>query len=167
MIDLPNTNNYFDFYGLPQSIDIDKTLLRQKFLEKSKQYHPDFFSEQPEELNKAIEITAFNNKAYKTLNQFYTCAQYLIDLNSNDLNKELNLPQDFLMEMMDINEEIDLLDNSNKDKIAEIESHITEYETKESGQLRELMNKLLYNEAQQSVLKIKYLERLKQRLKSI
>ena len=167
MIDLPNTSNYFDFYGLPHSIDIDKALLRQKFLEKSKQYHPDFFSEQPEELNKAIEITAFNNKAYKTLNQFYTCAQYLIDINSSDMNKELNLPQDFLMEMMDINEEIDVLDNSNKDKIAEVEIHITDYETKESEQLRELMNLMLYSEAQQSLLKIKYLERLKQRLKLI
>lgn len=166
MIEIPNTNNYFDFYGLPHSVEIDKDLLRQKFIEKSKLYHPDFFADNSEDLNKAIEITAFNNKAYKTLSQYYSCAQYLIDLSSHNAINNMNLPQDFLMEMMEINEEIDLLESNQSNKIALLENKIAEFEQTECNQLKESMNLNDYQNAQQSLLKIKYLERLKQRLKT-
>lgn len=97
---------YFEIFGLVEQLCLDETKLKAKFLELSKQNHPDFFINNPEKYNRSQVYTSQLNEAYKVLSIFNTRLAYVLkqhDLLEESKNK---LPQDFLMEMMDINETI-------------------------------------------------------------
>ncbi|HFA47986.1 MAG TPA: Fe-S protein assembly co-chaperone HscB [Bacteroidetes bacterium] len=100
--------NHFDFYGIPVSFYLDQADLKRRFLQMSKKYHPDFFTMKPEEEQvKALEMSSINNKAYKTLSDFDLRMAYILKekgiLGEEGKNE---IPQSFLMEVMDINEAI-------------------------------------------------------------
>jgi len=98
--------NYFEFYNLAPSFYLDETLLRKAFLQNSKKYHPDFFTLESEEKQAEILSAAtLNNEAYKILKDFDKRLHYILDLNNiiEDEGKNM-VPQEFLMEMMDVNE---------------------------------------------------------------
>jgi molecular chaperone HscB len=100
--------NYFDFYGIPESFNPDAALLKKKFYELSKKYHPDFYAnEDAEKQQEILELSTLNNKAYQTLSDDFRRLEYI--LKSHELLQEgakPQLPADFLMEMMDINERL-------------------------------------------------------------
>ena len=61
--------DYFAFYGLPVSFNPDTTLVKQKFYEYSKKYHPDFYINESEEKQaEVLELSTVNNKAYQAFN---------------------------------------------------------------------------------------------------
>jgi len=98
--------DYFAFYGLPLSFNPDLALVKQKFYEFSKKYHPDFYiNESDEKQAEVLELSTVNNKAYQVLSDPQKRLHYVLELKG--LLKEGEnyvLPQSFLMEMMDINE---------------------------------------------------------------
>jgi molecular chaperone HscB len=100
--------NYFELYELPVSFGIDEGALKRKFYELSKKFHPDFHvSESPEEQERVLELSTLNNKAYQVLTDPLKRIEYVLGL--NDLlteGEKYQLPQSFLMEMMDVNEAI-------------------------------------------------------------
>ncbi len=112
---------YFDFYNIPVSFIIDEKKLRSLFLRKSKELHPDFHTLESEEKQQEIlDLSTLNNEAYKVLSDKNKRMEYILK------NMELvgegvknTVPQEFLLEMMDINEEIMELQfdyNENKHK---------------------------------------------------
>lgn len=109
--DLPinkSTLNYFEFYSLPVSFIIDESKLKKRFFANSKKYHPDFYTLESEEKQAEIlELSTLNNQAYKTLSDPDKCMKYILDL-KDVLGEEgkNQIPQDFLMEMMDFNENL-------------------------------------------------------------
>lgn len=101
--------NYFEFFGLPVSFHVDTSALRRLFLEKSRQYHPDFHTlANAEEQNEALEWSTLNNEAYRTLLEPDRRMRYILQLKGllGDEGAQPPMPQDFLMEMMDINESL-------------------------------------------------------------
>jgi molecular chaperone HscB len=100
--------NYFEFYNLPESFTPDTVHLKKKFYELSKKYHPDFYAnEDADKQQEILELSTINNKAYQTLSDPYKRLEYVLTL--HELLKEgakPQLPADFLMEMMDINERL-------------------------------------------------------------
>lgn len=98
--------DYFAFYGLPLSFNPDTALVKQKFYEFSKKYHPDFYINESEEKQaEVLELSTVNNKAYQVLSDPQKRLHYILELKG--LLKEGEnyvLPQSFLMDMMDINE---------------------------------------------------------------
>lgn len=98
--------NYFEFFNLPLRFIIDEDALRKTFYANSKKYHPDFFTLDTEEKQAEIlELSTLNNQAYNTLSDFDKRMKYILEL-KNVLGEEgqNSIPQDFLGEMMDINE---------------------------------------------------------------
>ena len=106
--------NYFEFYGIPESFKIDQALLKKKFYELSKLYHPDFYANEDETRQQEIlELSTINNKAYHALGDPAKRLEYILKL--HDLVSEVatpQLPADFLMEMMDINERLMEVDDA-------------------------------------------------------
>lgn len=106
--------NYFEFYGIPESFHIEPATLKKKFYELSKLYHPDFYAGEDEAKQQEIlELSTLNNKAYQVLTDPARRMEYILKL--HDLVSEgakPQLPADFLMEMMDINERLMEVDDS-------------------------------------------------------
>lgn len=161
---MPDTRDYFSFYGLEQKFAIDSNQLKQLFLEKSKQYHPDYFTGDAESQNIAVSATAYNNLAYKTLGAEISRASYLLSLKSSQDDKNHQLPQAFLMEMMELNEAIDELNDNNR---YGIEDQIQAMKTVCLDNIRQYATEDMWNNLQLEILKWRYLERLENRMTEV
>ncbi len=118
--------NYFEFYGLSESFEIDAALLKKKFYELSKKYHPDFYaSESAEKQEEVLQLSTLNNKAYQILSNPDKRVDYI--LRQHNLLAEGDkypLAPDFLMEMMEINEQ--LMDADDETMINQIKTSVKE-----------------------------------------
>jgi molecular chaperone HscB len=121
--------NYFEFYGIPESLVIDPAALKQRYFQLSREYHPDFHATAtPEEQARVLELSTLNTRAYQTLNQFDKRLQYVLEQRGALTEGSGNeLPADFLMEMMELNEEIETLsDNPDAGELARLQNHSQE-----------------------------------------
>jgi molecular chaperone HscB len=100
--------NYFELFEMPVEWRPDKNALRKKFLELSGKYHPDRFAGgSDEEQEKSLEMTSQLNKAYKTLSDPDELIRYVLEQKGLLVTDEkYNLPPGFLMEMMELNDEL-------------------------------------------------------------
>jgi len=98
--------NYFELFGLPQAPSVDKTVLAKKYFELQKQSHPDFFSNATEaEKEQALEQSAAINKAFNIFqNEERTIEYFLQQVGLIETDEKYQLPPEFLMEMMELNE---------------------------------------------------------------
>lgn len=98
--------NYFELYEIPASPTVDATLVKKKFYELSRKYHPDFFTNETEnDQTEALEKSSAVNKAFKIFNNKDETIKYFLQLKGLLQEEEkYQLAQDFLMEMMEINE---------------------------------------------------------------
>lgn len=98
--------NYFELYELPLSFNPDQQLVKQKFYQLSKQFHPDFYiNESEEKQNEVLELSTQNNKAFQVLKDPQKRLQYILELKGHVIEgAPYALPQSFLMEMMEVNE---------------------------------------------------------------
>ena len=104
--------NYFELFELPVSFKIDKSKLAKKYFELQKKYHPDFFTNGTEhEQEQALEISSQLNKALKIFKNSDETIKYVLQLKGVlEEEEKYQLPPAFLMEMMELNE--DLSENS-------------------------------------------------------
>ena len=97
--------DYFEWFGLQRRFDADQGLLRKSFLTKSMELHPD---RSAIDEDKQIELAGYNNLAYTTLKEDDKRFEYLLTLEQIITpNDKPILPQEFLMEMLEMNMEID------------------------------------------------------------
>jgi molecular chaperone HscB len=127
--------NYFELFEIPVSLQPDKGQLARKYFELQKKYHPDFFIQGTEaEQTEALEISSLLNKALKTLQQPEATIKYVLQLKGLlEEEEKYQLPPDFLMEMMDLNEELNegtrqQINELEKDLYSEVASIIEQYD---------------------------------------
>ena len=98
--------NYFEVFDIPVQLIIDKAALKKKFFELSRRYHPDYFIQQePAAQQQALEQSALINKAFKTFTNRDETIKYVLELKGLlTENEKYDLPPEFLMEMMELNE---------------------------------------------------------------
>ena len=100
--------NYFELYDIPISLKVDANIIKQKFYALSRKCHPDFFgNETDDEQAEALEKSSHINKAFKIFNSFDETIKYLLQLKGlMQEDEKYNLPSNFLMEVMEINEQL-------------------------------------------------------------
>ena len=100
--------NYFDLYELPVQLSVNQQMLKKKYLELSRRYHPDYFTQQSEAAQQeALEKSAMVNKAFKTFRNEDETIKYVLELKGMlQENEKYDLPPDFLMDMMELNEHL-------------------------------------------------------------
>ena len=115
--------NYFELFDLPVSLKIDKTNLAKKYFELQKQFHPDFFTQATEdEQANALEKSSQINKALKIFKNEAETIKYVLQLkNLLEEEEKYQLPTDFLMEVMELNEE---LSENSQQQISNFETEI-------------------------------------------
>ncbi|TFF35538.1 Fe-S protein assembly co-chaperone HscB [Mucilaginibacter psychrotolerans] len=116
--------NYFEFYNIAETFSPDAAAVKKQFYAFSKKYHPDFYANEDDARQQEIlELSTLNNKAYQTLSEPNKLAEYILKLHGlvNEGAKP-QLPADFLMEMMDVNER--LMEVEDAQQLAEITSEV-------------------------------------------
>ena len=106
--------DYFAFYGLPESFRLDETALKRLYYAKSRETHPDFHATSSVE-NQAdmLRQATLNTDAYRTLADADQRMAYVLRQHGLlDEGKQEQLPPDFLMDMMDFNEQLMDLDGA-------------------------------------------------------
>jgi molecular chaperone HscB len=100
--------NYFELFDIEQSFLPDQALVKKKFYQLSRQYHPDFYGNGTvEEKEQALEMSAYVNKAYQTLQNQDLLVKYVLkDASLLEEDEKYQLSPDFLMEVMDLNEQL-------------------------------------------------------------
>lgn len=100
--------NYFEIFGLPVQLKVDKSDLPKRFFELSRKFHPDFYANTtPSEQQRALEITANLNKAFKTFQDPDGTIKYVLQLKGLlEEEEKYQLPPGFLMEVLEINEKL-------------------------------------------------------------
>jgi molecular chaperone HscB len=153
--------NYFEWFGLPISFSPDQAVVKRKFYELSKKYHPDFYINQPvEKQEEILEQATLTNKAYQTLSKPDLCLPYVLTLKGLlQEGEQVQLPPDFLLEMMEINEALMELEfDVDTQKLAALEAEVAQLEAAISDEFEQyaLNFDALSDENQQaSLLKIK------------
>ncbi|CAN5400760.1 co-chaperone HscB [soil metagenome] len=166
--------NYFELFEVPVSFIVDQKELSTKYFELQKKFHPDFFTNaDEEEKSKVLEQSSVINKAYKTFKDTQATIKYVLQLKELIADDEkYDLPPDFLMEMMELNESLsddDVLSTEEaKTKIAqleqelykEVQSIIEGYDDERTTDAQMLLVKEYY-------YKKKYLNRILERLEGM
>ena len=100
--------NYFELFGIPVQLKLAHSDLAVKFFELSRQYHPDYFAtKSPAERSVALERSAMLNKAYRVFQNSDETIKYVLQLNELiEEEEKYELPADFLMEVLDLNEQL-------------------------------------------------------------
>jgi len=171
--------DYFEFYGLPVSFNPDQALVKKKFYEFSKLYHPDFFiNESDEKQAEVLELSTVNNKAYQVLSDSQKRLHYILELKGVLAEGEnYVLPQSFLMEMMEVNEALmDMQFDPDAEKLAALKDEVAGIEKAISDEIISLTSDFdMKSEAEQVKLlaavkdlyyRNKYLLRIKDSIKA-
>lgn len=170
--------NYFKFYDLPITFNPDQQLVKQQFYALSKKYHPDFYINESEEKQaEVLELSTLNNKAFQILSNPQKRLQYILELKGELIEGEnYTLPQDFLMEMMDVNEAIMEMEfDPDASKLADLKTQTQIIEKGMDDELLALTQIFDQNPDRYEVLKQikdiyyrkKYLGRIKESLKKM
>ena len=101
--------NFFKLFEFDVAPIIDKSLLTKKYLQLQKQYHPDNYSLSDEyEQSQSLEMSSLINKAFAVFKDDLHTVGYFLQIKGLITNDEkYQLPSAFLMEMMEVNEQID------------------------------------------------------------
>lgn len=114
--------NYFELYNIPITLSLDETLIKQKFYELSRKYHPDFYTDVTEsEQAEILEKSSMVNQAYKVFQHPDETIRYVLMLKGlMEEEEKYQLSPDFLMEMLDLNDQaLDVSEQADLDRLQE------------------------------------------------
>jgi len=163
--------NYFELFEMPVSLTADKKYVQAKYFELQKKYHPDFFSNESEqEQADILEKSSMINRAYKTFQDDDDTLKYVLQLKGLLQEEEkYELPPDFLMEMLELNETLMEVDDSS---LEETETKISQLQQQLYSKVQNIVE--YYNEdntTNEQLLQVKdyyfkkkYLNRILERL---
>ena len=107
-------DSYFNFYNLPEGFVLDEAALKRLYYAKSRETHPDFHATtSPENQAEMLRQATRNTDAYRTLADPDQRMAYVLRQHGLlDETRQEQLPPDFLMDMMDLNEQLMALDDA-------------------------------------------------------
>jgi molecular chaperone HscB len=168
--------NYFHFYELPIQFHPDQDAVKAKFYAFSKQFHPDFYAnESAEKQQEVLDLSTLNNKAYQTLSNAKKRLKYVLELSGIvKADEAYQLPQSFLMEMMDINEALmDLEFEPDAEKRVQVKLDVEAIEKDLTNELHDLTRQFDSNPKESDALlpaikdnfyRQKYIDRIRKKL---
>jgi len=100
--------NYFKLFGIEVQFEIDQKFLTKKYYDLSRANHPDkFILASAEDQSAALSRSTQINEGYKILKTTQSRYRHILELADITIEEgKETVPQEFLMEMMDINESV-------------------------------------------------------------
>jgi molecular chaperone HscB len=118
--------NYFDFYDLPETFQPDEAALKRRYYALSREYHPDFHAtESSERQQEILRLATLNTNAYRTLSDSDLRMAYILGRHGLLEEGKQSMPPDFLMEVMELNEQIMELEfDPDPEVVARVENEV-------------------------------------------
>ena len=115
---------FFKLFDTPVQLKVNTASLSKKFFELSRKYHPDYFANENLDVQtEALEKSALLNKAWKTFQHPDATIKYVLqEKGLLEEEEKYELPQAFLMEVLEINEQ--LMDADDNDVKINLQSTI-------------------------------------------
>ena len=157
--------NYFEFFDLPVSPSLDEAELKRRFYANSRRFHPDFHTLSDDaQQAEALEQSTHNNRGYKLLLNEDERLRHLLEVRGQLGEEGSNqVPQDFLMEIMEVNEALMELEFEDDPMARQrVEGLITQLEAdlrREAGPALDHYDDATATEAQLTTLRDYYLKR--------
>ena len=163
--------DYFNVLGIEPLLNLDMGDLERRFHDLSRKYHPDFHTtSSPEVRERALEMTALLNDAYRTLKDPSRRAEYLVRSQGFTVDGS-KVPQALLAEVFEINEELEQLRAARKSgsavdplisALVEFRNHITQMRREYDDLLHEAASKWdrLVSESESEELRREQLSKL-------
>ncbi len=146
---MDNRTDHFERLGLPRRFSVDRGELERNYLARSREVHPDFATGDE-------DAAAALNEAYATLREPFRRAEHLLNVSGGPTaSDDKSLPPAFLMEMLELREEIETAKGS-PERVAKIEAGLlsrtkdledslaTLFEAKELAAVRRGLNCVRY-----------------------
>ena len=129
---------YFELFEIPVQLKVNVIALSKKFFELSKKYHPDYYANDSEEVQaEALERSALLNKAWKTFQNPDATIKYVLqEKGLLEEEEKYELPPVFLMEVMEINEQ---LMDPNESGLQQLDSRINELQSEIYEPVKEII----------------------------
>lgn len=166
--ELPQNLNYFDIIGIRKNYIVTNEEVHKKYRELQKVLHPDKFGNKSEKERQISEnLSSLINKAYSTLVHPLKRGLYMLQLEGISIPEATtNLNPEFLMEIMERNEEIENA-MGDKDKIFQLAKESKEVLDILSKQVAEAFNKEDIETATKILIRMKYYDSINNRLKRL
>lgn len=164
----PENVTYFDIMGIPKSYDVTVTQIQKKYKELQKLLHPDKFSTKSEKEKEISEyFSSLVNKAYTTLSHPLKRGLYMLKLNNIIISEETDsINAEFLMEIMEKNEEIDEADND-REKIKQLMQENERLLSNLTKDVADAFRKEDIKKAETLLIRMKYYDTIHNRLKKL
>jgi molecular chaperone HscB len=169
--------DYFALFGLSRRYALDGAALKEKFLELSRKFHPDFYAGKSEpERELARDNSAYLNAAFRTLTDPIKRAEYLLACQARGYRVNLVPPQELFEEILTAGEllESSALTDDEETTLRETGRTFAARQTERIESLGGLFDRLLHGdeaakaEIEDALNEIKYLRtiggRIAQRL---
>src|SRR5713101_403402 len=156
----PKPVDYFTFFGLPQKLDLDASVLEREFYALSRKLHPDIYARhESQEQEWSLEQSSRLNDAYRTLKDPIRRTEYLLHLEGVELEEQSKaateearktgekkqiVPADLLEEVFELNMQLEELRANKKlgekdpGLVEELQQHGAVLENKFSALFEEL-----------------------------
>jgi molecular chaperone HscB len=111
--------DFFERLGLPRRFAVEAAVLERAYLDHSRAVHPDFHAQgHSGELAASERLAAEVNEAYATLKDSFRRAEHLLALLGGQTATQMKeIAPAFLMEMMEIREQIETADVPGKEQL--------------------------------------------------
>ncbi len=119
--------NYFEIFGLPVAFNVDLENLARRYRELQKELHPDNYASSTEhEKRLSMQWSSLVNTANETLRSPLARAIYMLELKGVDMDHNPVLPPAFLMEQIELREELEALedDPAGLDKLDDFKARV-------------------------------------------
>lgn len=136
--------NYFEIFGLAVDYALDLDDLASRYRELQKELHPDnYVSHTEHEKRLSMQWSSLVNTANETLRAPLARAVYMLELKDIDIDHNPVLPPAFLMEQIELREELEALedDEDGLDKLADFKSKTESVMSGLEGQFSETVDR--------------------------
>ncbi|MFW2438245.1 MAG: Fe-S protein assembly co-chaperone HscB [Arenicellales bacterium] len=126
-METPFENNYFDLFSIEKSYSLDRHLLRDRFRELQSKFHPDNFASATEQDRRiSAQYAAMINEAFTTLNDPVLRGRYMLSLDgiSTDEEHDTRMDPEFLMQQIELREELDAARSSSLDALNHLSAKV-------------------------------------------
>lgn len=107
---MPASADFFELYDMPRTLHPEQGAVRKAYYALSRRFHPDMTSAGGDaaDAQEVLRMAALNNEARATFADPDRLLAYVLKLHGVlEDEEQYRLPQDFLMDMMDLNEAVD------------------------------------------------------------